>query len=585
MMPDFVTKNEKRKAESRQSARATAAAGPPAAAGRAAGPPANRTLFHCDNLEVLRGINSATIDLIATDPPFNKNQDFHATPDSLAKGAKFEDRWSWDRDVHQEWVDAIKDDWPAVWAVIDSTRVAAGEDMAAFLCWLGVRLMECHRVLKDTGSLYLHIDHTAHAYAKCLLDGIFGRRNFRNEIVWKRATAKKGTTKKFGVVHDAILYYVKTQSAPYTTVYIDHDPEYINRAYRHKDRRGRYRVGDLTGAGATQGSSSQPWRGIAVKEGKHWVCPRTWPDGLTIPSGWDSWTTQAKLDYMDKMDLIHWPEKGKVPGFKRYLSTTEGRAMTDLVTDVSQLEANDKEDVGYPTQKPLSLYERIIKASSKPGDMVLDPFCGCATTPVAAERLGRHWIGIDIWAGAYQMVLDRLEQENLKVGAGASPRLSFGEVHYTTTPPQRTDYDETPSAPDLRLRAQRAPEPWERLSREDMTRILAAAQAHANGEGVICAGCGRILEVEFMELDHITPKSGRGANNILNRILLCRPCNGRKGNHLTLPGLLRENKRPTVRWMRNEALARLAWDNAEKRANWVRDNFGSEEYRSFMAGL
>ena len=550
-----------------------------------AGQPVNRTLYHCDNLEVLKGINSATIDLIATDPPFNKSRDFHATPDSLAKGARFEDRWSWDRDVHPDWVDAVKDDWPAVWSVIDTARVAAGEDMAAFLCWLGVRLLECHRVLKETGSLYLHIDHTAHAYAKCLLDGIFGRRNFRNEIVWKRATAKKGTTKKFGVVHDTILYYVKTQSAPYATVYTEHDPEYINRAYRYQDRRGRYRVGDLTGAGATKGSSSQPWRGIAVKEGKHWVCPRTWPEDVTMPSGWDSWTTQAKLDYMDKMELIHWPEKGRIPGFKRYLSTTEGRAMTDLVTDISQLEANDKEDVGYPTQKPLALYERIIQASTNVGELVLDPFCGCATTPVAAERLSRQWIGIDIWAGAYQIVLDRLEQENLAVADGETDRLRFAEVHYTTTPPERTDYDDTPLVPDLRLRTQRPPEPWERLSRELMSRILAVAQAHPNGDGVICAGCGRVLEMEFMELDHITPKSDRGANHILNRILLCRPCNGRKRNYLTLAGLLMENKRPAVKWMRNETLAQLARDSADKRANWVRENFGNGEYQAFMAGV
>ena len=174
-----------------------------------AGQPVNRTLYHGDNLEILRGINSATIDLIATDPPFNKSRDFHATPDSLAKGARFEDRWSWDRDVHPDWVDAVKDDWPAVWSVIDTARVAAGEDMAAFLCWLGVRLLECHRVLKETGSLYLHIDHTAHAYAKCLLDGIFGRRNFRNELVWAYTGPGSPGMRQFNRKHDTLLWYNK----------------------------------------------------------------------------------------------------------------------------------------------------------------------------------------------------------------------------------------------------------------------------------------------------------------------------------------------------------------------------------------
>ena len=463
--------------------------------------PANRTLFHCDNLEVLRGINSATIDLIATDPPFNKSRDFHATPDSLARGARFDDRWAWDRDVHQEWVDAIKDDWPAVWAVIDAARVASGNDMAAFLCWLGVRLMECHRVLKETGSLYLHIDLTAHAYAKCLLDGIFGRRNFQNEVVWCYSSGGASPS-RYARKHDTLLFYSKSAGFTFNT-------------------------------------------------------PRI-------------------------------PHTSVISAANAHLFNPAGKVMPDWWTDIQYLHHAAKERTGYPTQKPLPLYERIIKASSNEGDMVLDPFCGCATTPVAAEKLGRQWIGIDIWDKAYATVLKRLSDNQLAVPGvdRDDPCLwTAGDVSYTTTPPERTDYDATPAVPDLRLRMRRAPEPWEKLSRADMTRILAAAQGHPNGAGVICAGCGRVLEGEFMELDHITPKSGRGANNILNRILLCRPCNGRKGNHLTLPGLLRENKRPAVRWMRDETLARLAWDNAERRANWVRDNFGSGEYLAFMGGL
>ena len=144
----------------------------------------NRTLYHGDNLTFLRGINSGTVNLIYADPPFNKNKDFHATPDNIASGAKFTDRWRWDVDVHRDWIDAIKDDWPGVWSVIEASRVASGDDMAAFLCWLGVRLLETHRVLRDDGSIYLHIDRTAHAWTKALMDGIFGRKQFRNEIVW-----------------------------------------------------------------------------------------------------------------------------------------------------------------------------------------------------------------------------------------------------------------------------------------------------------------------------------------------------------------------------------------------------------------
>ncbi|MYC56539.1 MAG: site-specific DNA-methyltransferase, partial [Chloroflexi bacterium] len=138
----------------------------------------NRTLYHGDNLDFLRGMNSESVHLIATDPPFNKNRDFYATPDSLAAGARFKDRWRWDKDVHEEWTDSLIDDWPAVWEVITAARAAYGDDMGAFLCWLGVRLLEMWRILRRDGSIYLHIDHTAHAYVKCLMDAIFGRKNF-----------------------------------------------------------------------------------------------------------------------------------------------------------------------------------------------------------------------------------------------------------------------------------------------------------------------------------------------------------------------------------------------------------------------
>ena len=155
----------------------------------------NRTLFHGDNLKFLQAIDSGTVHLIATDPPFNKSRDFHATPDSLAAGGKFEDRWRYDKDVHPEWIDAIKDDLPAVWSVIDTANEIHkkkgkqredGSDMGAFLCYMGVRLMEMHRVLREDGSLYLHCDTTASHYLKAMLDAIFGRKSFRNEVVWKR---------------------------------------------------------------------------------------------------------------------------------------------------------------------------------------------------------------------------------------------------------------------------------------------------------------------------------------------------------------------------------------------------------------
>lgn len=177
----------------------------------------NRTLFHGDNLSFLRNMNSETIDLIATDPPFKKGRDFHATPNSLAAGAKFEDRWSWEDDIHDEWVDQIKDDWPAAWSIISSAKMSYGDDMAAFLCFLGVRIMEMHRLLKDTGSIYLHIDHTAHAYVKALMDAVFGRSNFVNEIVWcYRGMPSKA--KRWQQKHDVLLFYSKSRNRHFTVL-------------------------------------------------------------------------------------------------------------------------------------------------------------------------------------------------------------------------------------------------------------------------------------------------------------------------------------------------------------------------------
>ena len=200
----------------------------------------NRTLFEHDNLPVMRGINSETIDLIATDPPFNKGKDFHATPDSLAAGASFSDRWRWDEDVQPDWVESIKDEWPGAWAVIDWTRMTYGDDMGAFLCFMGVRLMEMHRILKPSGSIYLHCDPTASHYLKALMDAIFGQRNFRNEIVWKRTTAHSNA-KRYGSIHDVLLYYSKTEQRIWNSaVRQEYDPAYITDYYRYtEDETGR----------------------------------------------------------------------------------------------------------------------------------------------------------------------------------------------------------------------------------------------------------------------------------------------------------------------------------------------------------
>lgn len=225
----------------------------------------NRTLYHRDNLDVMRAMNSGTVHLIATDPPFNKNRDFHSTPDSLAAGGGFQDRWSWERDVHQAWLDQIKDDWPAVDAVIEAAKISYGSDMAAFLAFMAVRLLEMQRVLRDDGSIYLHCDPTAAAYLKALMDAVFGRQRFRNEIVWQR-TESHNTANRYGNIADIILFYAKSNAAVWNRQYHENEgqkysEQQLNR-FRHDDGDGRlYKLENLTAPRLDSDSGKFEWRG------------------------------------------------------------------------------------------------------------------------------------------------------------------------------------------------------------------------------------------------------------------------------------------------------------------------------------
>ncbi|MCY4162868.1 MAG: DNA methyltransferase [bacterium] len=472
-------------------------------------------------------MNSGTVHLIATDPPFNKNRDFHATPDSISKGAKFKDRWRWEEDIHEEWVDQIQDDWPATWAVIEASKQAFGSDMAAFLCWLGVRLMEMHRVLRDDGSIYLHIDHTAHAYVKTLMDSIFGRENFRNEIVWHYGKMSN-TSRNFPSNHDTILRYTKSDT------YTFHPLKGGESEYRERFK--RYLKNNKILYGAVKNSRDKLILGRAKKVSK-----------------------ELGRQLVDSDVLFDFDKEYKIQSDVIYVSIIKG---------------NSSENMNYPTQKPVTLYNKLVTASSNPRDIVLDPFCGCATTPVVAETLGRQWVGMDIWEGAHKMVMQRLVQEGLATNAVASDRLiTFGDVTLRSDIPTRTDDNEV-AAPKFELRTQRAADPWQRLANKTIKNILAEAQKAPNGK-IWCAGCGRSLEIEFMHLDHILPKSDRGDNFITNRVLLCGPCNMRKGDKLTMRGLHGDNKKQ--KWMANETRAKDAGNNARDLAYKVKDEWGSME--------
>ena len=527
----------------------------------------SRTLLHGDNLDMLRGIDSETIHLIATDPPFNKGRDFHATPDSVARGASFQDRWSWDKDVHEELVDKITDDFPKVMNVIQGSRNSYGDDMGAFLCFMGVRLLEMHRVLKPTGSMYLHCDPTASHYLKELMDAVFGKKNFRSEIIWRRTNAHNKTTKQFGPIHDVILFYTKSDSFVFHPGTRPYTAAYITDRFKHNDERGRHQLNYLTGPEVRSGKSGHMWRGFdPTAAGRHWAIPKSLRKFL--PKDGRDMGSIEKLEWLYKQGLIVFPESGKQPMYKQYVG--EGVPYQDIWAyqpntggvlynsdecideDVKYLE-NEPERVGYPTQKPVGLYARMIRSSSNPGDMVLDPFCGCATTLVAAEKLKREWIGIDIWEKAHEIVIERLKKEGYLAGPDGKHDgiiVTEGMITYSKVPPERTDGG-SEAVPFLETRMKK----FDETERDPYTNAR-KKEILLERHGSVCQGCGIELHERYLELDHQLPRADGGSNLLRNRILLCGPCNKLKRRLYTISWLRRENKR--LGYMVNEgALASL----------------------------
>ena len=466
---------------------------------------ADKTIWTGDNLDILRGMNSECVDLIYLDPPFNSNQNYSAPVGSSAAGAAFKDTWTLS-DLDVAWMGLIAEQQPATAHVLKTAGLSHGKGMQSYLTMMAVRLMEMSRILKDTGSIYLHCDPTASHYLKALVDAIFGPANFRNEIVWKR-TAGRSDAKRYGRVHDTILFYSKSVSYTWNTQWLPHDQEYVKRAYRNEDERGRWQSDQLTASGPRSGESGEPWRGINPGNGgNHWRTPtQGGMNNYIIEQGLiPGWPEQypgvhSRLDALDAAGLIDWPKQGQgMPRLKRYLASTQGTAVEDIFADIGRLEANSKEKLGYPTQKPLALLERIIKASSSEGDIVLDPFCGCATACVAADKLGRKWVGVDISPKAVELVNIRLRQT-----MGSLFHHSY--VTARTDVPKRTDVG--------------APIPYRQNKH-----VLFGQQ-----EG-LCNGCGGDFPFQLYEVDHVVPQARGGTDHIENLQLLCSNCNRIKGD-------------------------------------------------------
>jgi len=457
---------------------------------------ASGTVWTGDNLPVLRGINDACIDLIYLDPPFNSNRNYEAPIGSKAAGAAFKDAGTLaDVDVYEH--GELADRNPAAHAVIHAARLAHGKGMMAYLIMMAVRLMEMRRILKPTGSIYLHCDPTASHYLKLLMDGIFGAIRFRNEIAWKRTSAHSDA-QRFASVSDRLLFYAGEEPI-WNPQYLPLSAAYVARDYRHKDGDGRYRVDNLTGPGLSDGESGEPWQGYDPgASGRCWSVPKTggyaaWLDANLIPGYAKMQGVHERLDALAEAGLIDWTSKG-YPRLKRYLAASKGEAASDFIGDIRNVNNRSREHIGYPTQKPLALLERIVKASSNPGDMVLDPFCGCATALVAADRLQRRWAGIDISPLAVKLVDERI----------ATDRGLWGGATARDTPPKRTDLGDLPNYRTHRHRL------------------------YGEQEGV-CPGCDTHFPFRVMEVDHILPRSRGGTDHPDNLQLLCSGCNRSKG--------------------------------------------------------
>ncbi|MCY4358623.1 MAG: DNA methyltransferase [Gammaproteobacteria bacterium] len=333
----------------------------------------NRTIFCHDNLDILRGIDSECIDLIYLDPPFNKNKKFTAPIGSSAEGAEFSDIFR-EEDVKDEWLLTIREDHAGLYHYLNGIKGVGNRYNFAYLAYMAIRLLECWRVLKASGSIYLHCDTKMSHYLKTVMDCVFGEDNFKNEIVWGYKTGGvPRESGRFARKHELLLFFGKEKDK---TTFNTLDEISYTRTLPEPHTKSGKELGVLR-------DSIGKYRNVAMRD----------------------W----------------WVEYG-----------------LNAEADITPLYRNNQERTGYPTQKPLALLDRIIRASSNKGDIVFDPFCGCATTCVAAERLQRHWIGVDVSVKSYELVKERLSQE----AADPSDLFKYqNQIYIKTTPPKRTDQE------------------------------------------------------------------------------------------------------------------------------------------------
>lgn len=390
---------------------------------------AENKLYYGDNLDVLRRyVKDESVDLVYLDPPFNSRQDYNvlfAEKDGTRAASQimaFEDTWEWNIDAEKAYQEVVELGGRISDAMRAFRTFLGNSDMMAYLAMMAPRLLELHRVLKVTGSLFLHCDPTASHYLKMLMDSIFGPVRFRSEIVWKRSSAHSDTKqglKNLGHIHDIILFYAKGEESVWNAQFTKYDESYVGRDYRlvDEDTGRRFRRGDLTAA-RPGGDTEYEWR---VK--KHANIHERWvadldDEHLSPKAGWEYagiHPYRGRYWAYSKDNMRQFSMEGRLrhtfdgmPEYKRYLNEMPGVSLQDIWTDLTPIVAGTAERLGYPTQKPETLLERIIKSSSNEGDLVLDPFCGCGTAIAVAQRLNRRWIGIDITHLAVNLIKKRL---------------------------------------------------------------------------------------------------------------------------------------------------------------------------------